>query len=450
MTIGCIAGGGLVACRALVTALLIAAVQSGAQAAATLTNLHSFPSYSGDGQNPLSVAVGSNGSIYGVTQAGGTGVCYSVTFGGSGCGTIFELTPPAVEGGVWNETVLYSFTDENGDGAFPNGGVVVGANGEIYGTTQLGGSAGYGAVFELLPPAAAGSPWTEQAIYSFGAVQGYGQVPQGVIAGPNGVLYGTTAEGGAGFGSIYELTPPATPGGVWSEADIYSFAGGISEYPNGDLTLGPSGAVYGTTESGDIVSGYGTVFELKPPAAAGDAWTFSNLHTFRGGKGDGSYPQVGVVIGKGGLVYGATELGGSSGNGTVFELQPPGAPGAHWTETLLYSFLGASNGADPGALILAKNGTLLGVTEGGGDLNCDPHQAPGGCGIVFELTSGAGAWTQSVLHTFTGPDGAQPNGLLARGPDGAFFGTTYLGGTNAACEPVSASYPCGTVFLLRP
>jgi len=143
----------------------------------TLTTLPSFPSHSGDGQNPLGIAAGPNGSIYGATQAGGTGSCYSVTFGGSGCGTVFQLTPPAVEGGAWTETNLYSFTGQNGDGAFPSSGVVVGANGEVYGTTVQGGSSGFGIVFELAPPVSGGA-WTEQILYSFSSALGPNQFPR--------------------------------------------------------------------------------------------------------------------------------------------------------------------------------------------------------------------------------------------------------------------------------
>ena len=249
------------------------------------------------------------------------------------------------------------------------------------------------------------------------------------------------------MGSVFQLTPPSALGGTWSESDIYTFAGGGSEYPSGSLALGPNGELYGTTTAGTPPSG-GTVFQLTPPAAGGNAWTLSTLHVFRGGKTDGHYAFTGVVVGNGGSLFGTTQFGGAAGNGTIFKVTPPRPPATRWTESNVYSFTGGSNGAEAGALVSAGQVTLLGVTSAGGEMSCAPHQ--GGCGTVLELTSASGQWTQRVLHTFHGLDGAQPDSPLIPGPGGSFFGTTYLGGANAACAPVNASYPCGTVFQLQP
>jgi uncharacterized repeat protein (TIGR03803 family) len=196
------------------------------------------------------------------------------------------------------------------------------------------------------------------------------------------------------------------------------------------LVLGSGGVLYGTTIEGGT-SYVGTVFSLKPPVRSGAAWTETVLYNFTGGS-DGEDP-IGLAIGSGGVLYGTTGGGGTSGNGTVYSLTPPVSPGGHWTPATLYSFPGGSGGGNPAAsLLVAKNGVLFGTTTGGSS----------GFGTVFALKppiSPGGSWTEVVLHSFSGSDGASPAQRLIFG-GGVFYGTTQDGGT--------AGF--GTVFSLTP
>jgi hypothetical protein len=295
-----------------------------------------------------------------------------------------------------------------------------------------------------------------------------------VVIGKNGVLYGTTQYGGVspnctyyGCGSVYSLTPPASPGGTWTEDTLYNFMGGSdgAEVLAG-VVIGKNGGLYGTTISGGpssscvgfTVTGCGTVFELTPPASAGGTWTETVLYSFMGGS-DGGLPSA--VVGEGGVLYGITPFGGDLadcggfGCGSVFELTPPTFSGGAWTETVLYGFTGVPNGLYPSpypsgsGLAIGVNGVLYGTTaDGGSSRNCpeDP-----GCGTVFELTppvAPGGAWTEAVLHSFTGSDGIPvigPSTGPVIGQNGALYGTTPSSGTSTTCTG-----GCGTVYELRP
>jgi hypothetical protein len=190
----------------------------------TGTAIYGFGGGSGDGcrsQAPLTVGPG--GVLYGTTFTGGSGTpC--LTYESSGCGTVFQLTPPVTEGGAWTETMIYNFSGTDGDGAFPTAGVVLGENGVVYGTTGYGGSVtsgspciyygaisevtGCGTVFALTPPSSPGGPWTETVMHSFTGQNGDGGNPGPLVLSPNGVLYGPATSGGAaGAGTIFALKP---------------------------------------------------------------------------------------------------------------------------------------------------------------------------------------------------------------------------------------------------
>ena len=302
----------------------------------TETVLYSFQGgLVGDGQNPLaSVEIGKGGVLYGTTYSGGIPP--------AGAGTVFSLTPPASPGGAWTETVLYSFKGGLiGDGSVPSG-VVIGSGGVLYGTTYYGGStsAGYGTVFSLTPPASPGGAWTETVLHNFTGCGFFcgsdGANPQaGVVIGSGGVLYGSTQYGGycnsgssygRGCGTVFSLTPPVSPGGAWTEADLYKFADGTvgasdGTNPYAGVVIGSGGVLFGTTQYGGS-AGYGTAFSLTPPTSPGGAWTESILHNFTYGTNDGLIPQGGVVISRTGVLYGTTNLGGTVGYGTVYSLRP--------------------------------------------------------------------------------------------------------------------------------
>jgi len=230
---------------------------------------------------------------------------------------------------------LYRFTGTP-DGATPLG-LSSGPDGVLYGATTYGGVYGMGTVFQLAPPSSAGGNWTETVLYSFGANVNDGYYPTGAPAvGANGVLYGLTQFGGGeeSYGTAYALTPPSSPGGAWTEtilADFLAVSDTIDGYPAGSLVIGASGELYGITSEGSGSYGYGTVFELTPPGTLGGTWTLTTLYAF---SGDSIYP-AGISLASTGAIFGTTRYGGNYGAGTIFELLPPSATGGAWTYIML-------------------------------------------------------------------------------------------------------------------
>jgi uncharacterized repeat protein (TIGR03803 family) len=141
---------------------------------------------------------------------------------------VFELSPPKKKGGAWVENVLYRFQGGN-DGAGPFGGMVMGKDGALYGTTQGGGAFGNGTVFQLTPPTIPGGQWTKTVLYSFQGGSDGANPQGGLLAGrDDGALYGTTYGGGNFYGTVFKLTPPTNPGGKWTEAVLVNFSGGLN------------------------------------------------------------------------------------------------------------------------------------------------------------------------------------------------------------------------------
>ena len=221
----------------------------------------------------------------------------------------------------WKEDVLYSFQGRR-DGRLPVGSMVFDAAGNLYGATTQGGAtdcsplADCGTVFQLTPPAIKGNPWTETVLYTFkGAKHDDGDAPAGgLVIDSQGNLYGTTADGGTGdcvllgikggCGTVYELSPPTGKGGEWTEKILYSFPTAKQGYlPRGDLVFDGAGNLYGATQFGggkgttcDPYYQYcGAVFELSPPKTKHGKWTEKVLHGFAGGT-DGANPNGGLVL----------------------------------------------------------------------------------------------------------------------------------------------------------
>jgi len=276
------------------------------------------------------------------------------------------------------------------------------------------------------------------------------------------------------------LVPPATQGNPWTINQLYAFTGGADgANPRGSLVFSSHGVIYGTTEQGGA-SFNGTVFSLTP--AGGGKWTEATVYTFKGAPSgcvpggtpacDGANPEAGMVFSPKGVLYGTTEAGGATGNGTIFSLTP--ATGGTWTEAVLYSFGGAPSGcgttgnpacdgANPmGGLTFSKTGTLYGTTYGGGTANW---------GTVFELAQTSGVWAETVLWNFLGApsgagssppptcgtsgqpacDGGAPAGnVVINGTTGALYGTTTMGGKPAGCPLGGYEEGCGVVFQLTP
>ena len=214
---------------------------------------------------------------------------------------------------------------------------------------------------------------SERVVYAFKSKQPDGANPWGALINVQGSLYGTTyfaGEGGPigkcastyGCGTVFVLSPPAVAGGAWTESMLYVFKGGDDgQFPLGALTM-VGGVLYGATLEGGARD-LGTVFALAPPTKAGGSWTKSLVYSFNGG-GDGANPH-GSLINVGGTLYGTTHKGGANHAGTVFALAPTSAGGS-WTETLVYSFSGGSDGANPTGGLINVGGTLYGTTHNGG------------------------------------------------------------------------------------
>src|SRR6266478_5823977 len=337
-------------------------------------------------------------------------------------------------------TILHSF-ELVPDGAGPTNGLVQDESGALYSVTLFGGDSGGGTVFKLTPPTTTGGVWTESVLHSFTGTPD-GSVPASELvfaeSGDRGddplfhrALYGTTAAGGVGTcdfggargcGTVFKLTPPKTNGGAWTESVLHSFVGTDGESPRGALIFDQSedpenivndsegplshlfrrARVFPRALYGTTYAGgdynAGTVFKLTPPTTVGAPWTESVLHSFSGT--DGAGPSDGLIFDKFGALCGTTAGGGDAMIGTVFKLTPPATRGGAWTESVLHSFAG-SDGAGPlGGLIFDEAGALYGTTAGGGDaMSCSF------CGTVFKLTpptAAGGAWTESVLHSFAG------------------------------------------------
>jgi uncharacterized repeat protein (TIGR03803 family) len=342
---------------------------------------------------------------------------------------------------------IWSFTDSNGQGAYPLSPPLFDSAGAIYDTTTIGGTGQFGTVFKLAQLTKGGA-WTQSILYDFSG--GFdGQQPQNIVAGGN-ALYGTTVLGGSdncyqGCGTVFELTP--TVSGPWTKTLLYEFLGFDDGQAPGNLRVGKGGVLYGTTPSGGPGTaqcqhvGCGTVFALTPPAEKGASWTKSILYSFPASKTDGRAPNADILLDRDGNIYGTTYYGGNAFYGTVWELSPPGIAGGAWTETILHNFTGASDGGYPiGGLTLAGNGTVYGTASFSG--------IPNDSGTAFQLLPPAvagGAWTYTVLHTFAGgKDGATPATTMAFDTKGNLYGTTFNGGSTACY------LGCGTLFKLAP
>src|ERR1017187_1401728 len=343
----------LTTCGTLLIPLLVFTACVAAQTPSpALKALYEFRGEPHGGNPTAGVVIGSGGALYGTTPAEGY----------RNSGTVSSLTPPTSPGGNWTEALICEFN--GGYGVAPNG-LAVGARGVLYGTA-ISGSCGWG--FALIPPKSPGTPWTFKVLHDLSGTNGpIGCQPTGTLAIDGaGVLYGTAnyCPCYGGLDVVFALTPPKSAGSPWTEEVLYSFTDAST--PNAGVVIGSGGVLYGTATGGGT-SGNGTGFSLAPPTSQGGAWTEAVLYNFTGGS-DGGGPFAGVVIGRGGVLYGTTTGGGNSGGGTVFSLTPPASTGGSWTEAVLYNFTGGSDGSQPYAgVVVGRGGVLYGTTTGGGN-----------------------------------------------------------------------------------
>jgi uncharacterized repeat protein (TIGR03803 family) len=371
--------------------------------AQTFTTLYSFKGQ-GDGGTPEGVlSMDRAGNLYGTASTGGNMTCSPA------CGTVFKLTH---KGSGWVFSPIYAFNGPDGD--TPQSGVVIGPDGNLYGTTMSGGTFGAGAVFRLQPPPtvckAVLCPWTETVLHSFsGNPDGSGPGFGPLVFDKTGNIFGTTIGGGDFHeGTVYELSPS---NGGWTEKVIYSFqVEPDGNNPEAGLSLDSAGNLYGTTVAGGD-NRYGTVFELTP---SGSGWTENIIYRFTGGS-DGYGPFAGVTLDGSRNLYGASGVGHIA----VFELTPSNGG---WTFHVLYQ-LDAIYGPYE-SLTFGSAGNLLGTVEMG-----TPE--------VFRLTPSNGQWT---LTGFNGNDGGFPLSNVIEDGSGDLYATGSAGGAHGQ----------GLVFQITP
>ena len=308
-------------------------------------------------------------------------------------------------------TVLYSFTGA-ADGAYPYGGVIVDADGNLYGTTFQGGDVKGCGLFHGCGVAYKVDPSGKQTVLHTFKGNSDGRQPYfGNLFRDNASnLFGTTVYGGIkgniGLGTAFEL---ATTG---RETVLHRFMGGgeDGQQPVAGLILASDGNFYGTAVAGGSRE-YGTVFRMSKSGKV------TVLHSFTGS--DGVQPTGWLTEDAAGDFYGTALSGGSTGAGTVFKISKTGK------FTLLYNFKGAPDGFLPvGALALDKAGNVYGATSEGGNANVCPTF---GCGVIFKISNKG---KETILHTFLGPDGAAPSGGVLLGAAGDLYGTTWAGGAS--------------------
>jgi len=353
-----------------------------------------------DGADPVCVLVQHiDGDFYGTTSGGGL----------NGKGTIFRITPAGTL------TTLYNFCSQSNctDGASPTGGLVLGADGNFYGTTTAGGTYSEGTFFKMTMGHTPGATTT---MYSFQGCSGSCSAGA-LVLGSDGNFYGTTGYGGSyNAGTLFKITPS----GVLTT--LHSFDGSDGWLPDAPLTQASDGNFYGTTEYGGASDG-GTAFKISPEYP----YTLTTLYTFcsQPDCADGIAP-VGVVQAGDGNFYGPAFLGGNpncpDGCGTVFKLTPAGVL------TTLHSFSGPDGDYPEGRLLLGSDGNFYGTTGGGG---------AGNYGTVFKITL---AGTLTTLHSFDGYNEYPPYAGLLQATYGLLYGTAAEGGAHDA----------GTIYSLLP
>jgi hypothetical protein len=347
--------------------------------------LYDFTGGSDGGIPHGNVIFGPDGNLYGTGVRG-----REIGLGG----VVFRLKRPAVPDGQWKYEVLYHFRG-GFDANAPQGGLIFDKSGNLFGTAALGGQFSNGAVFEASPPIRRGGNWTESIIYSFGSgADGFFPLAGLAIDGA-GDLFGTTEFGGtftsycqSGCGTVFELSP--APHKTWTYTVIQKFDGKTDgATPEDPLLFDGSGNIYGTTleGQGNASGGYGgAAFELTPPPAKGQNWSENVLYLFPEYLYDAGYSSAGLIFDSAGNLYGTSQSGGPLYEGTAFELRRPEMPGAPWTDKILHNFNKTHGGSTYpfNALVFGVGGELYGTTPYGGYGNCLFGRIKG-CGTIFEL-----------------------------------------------------------------
>ena len=418
------------ACAILLLCLLATAFAS----AQSFTSLMSFDGT--DGASPNGTLIqGLDGNFYGTTQGGGPTLDVCFFNFGDGCGTVYKITPSGAL------TTLYNFCSEANctDGANPMASLVLGFDGNFYGTTSAGGANGVGTVFKITP----GGMLT--TLHSFTGADG-GQPMGALMQATDGTFYGTTSTGGPGSalcppwyypttcGTVFKITPEGTL------TSLHNFCVGTTctdgGSPRAELIQATDGNFYGTTYAGGANNdcGYqscGTVFRLTPSGELTTLYSFCSIgapYCF-----DGSNPSTGLVQGADGNLYGTS---GPDWESVFFKLSLDG------TMTTL-RLMPYGGGASPAAaLIQATDHEFWGTTP---FLYYPGRPKLPNYGTIFRMVPTGGPFFE---HRFNGSDGSGPQAGLTEATDGNFYGTTSAGGLFSCNENGGRQTGCGTFFRL--
>jgi uncharacterized repeat protein (TIGR03803 family) len=386
--------------------LLGCAVSAMAQTFTALANLNGT-----DGSVPSTLVQATDGYFYGTATHGGA----------FNQGTVFKVSPSGVVTSIYSFCALPSCAD----GLQPNGPLVLGADGNLYGTTAGGGTQSKGTFFKI------GYNGTLTTLYNFCSLTACtdGAFPSGtVVLGSDGNFYGTT-EGVTSitFGTIYQMTPTGTVTGLYRFCQKTNCTDGTT--PRWGLARDRGNTLYGTTSDGGL-NGNGTIFRI-----GADGKFFKTLHNFCSAGGtcpDGSIPYGPLLVAYDGNIYGTAVSGGANQNGAAFSMNASGS------YSLIYSFCptaGCLDGTLPqSGLFQATDGNFYGTTDEGGY---------NGWGVFFRLTKSG---TETRLHSFHVTDGALPNAQVVQGTDGNIYGTTSNGGPRNPKLCGNVPFGCGTIF----
>jgi uncharacterized repeat protein (TIGR03803 family) len=391
----------------------------------TLTTLFRSEEFNNSGIPPEAGLIqGTDGNFYGTTEYGGAGQGCN----GGSCGTVFKITP----GGTL--TTLHSF--DKSDGGNPAAGLILGTDGNFYGTTLYGGAKscvdgagidlGCGTIFKITPSG------TLTTLHSFDNTDG--SLPVGLVQGTDGNFYGTTNQGGAngacsdgsvgsGCGTVFKITP----GGTLTTLSIFGNYPTDGINPIAGLLQATDGNFYGTNLSGGV-NFAGTVFKITPRG------TFTTLHSFDGT--DGSSPAAALVQATDGNFYGTTLGGGANGDGTVFKMTPSG------TLTTLHSF-DNTDGRNPTALIQDTSGTLYGTTPRGASVIGKYNSCTGICGTAFSVSVGLGPFVEAQPGSGTAGAAINILGTNLTGATSVTFNGTAARFTVVSSSEITTTVPSG-------
>ena len=343
----------------------------------SFTTLHHFDGTNGGSSYQTRLVRGSD-ALYGTTTYGGA----------AGVGVIFKISE---DGSLF--TKLHDF--DGGGGSHPYGGLTVGTDGALYGTTYDGGAAGYGVVFRIRED---GSTFTLLRDLDYSTTGGWPLTA--LLKGSDATLFGVSQGGGtAGSGVVFKVKEDGT-----AFATLFAFGATYGAQPVAGLLKGESGALYGTTASGGAYNS-GVLFKVNE-----DGSGYASVHEFD--VTGGGTPYGALIKGADGALYGTTYLGGQFGWGVVFKIREDGTG-----FTTIHDF-DFTNGAQPYGRLFRGSDGLYGTTYGGGNASV---------GVIFKL--GEDGLTFAKLHDFDGPNGANPQSGLVRGSDSALYGMTSQGGT---------------------